>query len=51
VFAAILAAITGDPLGATQLVGAGVIVLAILISELVPPALDRRVRLREADPR
>ena len=44
VFAAILAAITGDPLGTTQLLGAGVILLAILISELIPPALDRRVR-------
>jgi drug/metabolite transporter (DMT)-like permease len=52
VFAAVLAQRQGDPLGATQLVGAGVILAAIVLSELVSarsPSLDRGVRSREAD--
>ncbi len=36
VFAALLAAVTGDPLGAVQLAGAGVILIAIVLSELGP---------------
>ena len=50
VFAAVLAALSDDPLRTTQLVGAGVILVAILVSELVPGWLDRRVKLREAVP-
>lgn len=36
VFAALLAAVTGDPLGAVQLAGAAVILIAIVLSELGP---------------
>ncbi len=48
VFAGILAGFTDDPLGATQVAGAGVIVVAILTSELGPGLLDRRVKPRKA---
>jgi drug/metabolite transporter (DMT)-like permease len=51
VFAAVLAQTRGDALRASQLVGAGVILLAIVLSELVTGALDRGVRAREAEPR
>jgi drug/metabolite transporter (DMT)-like permease len=50
VFAAVLAAATGDPLGATQLLGAGVILTAILVSELSSTSLDQAVGLGEAGP-
>ena len=48
VFAGVLAGITGEPLGAVQLAGAGVILGAIVVGELGPGWLDRRVRAREA---
>ncbi len=50
VFAGFLAAFTDEPLGGTQLLGAGVIVLAILVSELGQGWLDPTVRLGEAGP-
>ncbi len=50
VAAAGLAAATGDPLGAVELVGAAVILGAIVLSELGPGLLDRRVELGEASP-
>lgn len=49
VFAGALAAITGDPRTGWQYVGAGVILGAIVLGELVPTTLDRRVGLRQAD--
>ena len=51
VFAAILAALTGHPLAAVQLVGAGLILFAVVLSEVAPEWLDRRVSAREAVPR
>jgi drug/metabolite transporter (DMT)-like permease len=50
VFAAVLAAATGDALGPVQYAGAAGILAAVIISEAVPPWLDQRVRLREAGP-
>jgi drug/metabolite transporter (DMT)-like permease len=53
VFAGILAGFTDDPLGGLQLVGAAVIVVAIVVSELGPSyrasRLDRAVNARQAD--
>jgi drug/metabolite transporter (DMT)-like permease len=51
VFAAILASLTGHPLAAVQLVGAGLILFAVVLSEVAPEWLDRRVSAREAVPR
>ena len=52
VFAALLATVTGDPLDAVQLAGAGLILLAVLFCEVAPDLLqrrlDRRVSAREA---
>lgn len=48
VFAGLLAGVTGDPLGAVQVAGAGLILGAVAISELVPTWLDRRSDLGEA---
>jgi drug/metabolite transporter (DMT)-like permease len=48
VFAAILATVTGNPLAAVQLVGAGLILFAVVLSEVAPEWLDRRVSAREA---
>ena len=55
VFAGLLAGFTDDPLGGTQLLGAGVILGAVALSELGPGLLgrgllDRRVKVREAGP-
>jgi drug/metabolite transporter (DMT)-like permease len=50
VFAGVLAGFTDEPLGAVQLAGAGVILLAIVLAELGPTWLDRSVRAREAGP-
>ena len=49
VFAGILAGFTDDPLGGLQLVGAAVIVVAIVSSELPGVWLDRTVNARQAD--
>ena len=49
VFAALLASATGDPLRAVQLAGAGLILVAVVLSEVVPERLDHGVRTREAD--
>jgi len=51
VSAALLAAVTGDPLGAVQLLGAALILVAVVLSEVAPEWLDRRVSAREAVPR
>jgi drug/metabolite transporter (DMT)-like permease len=48
VFAAILAEVEGDGLRAVQLVGSGVILVAILVAEVTPALLDRSVNAREA---
>jgi drug/metabolite transporter (DMT)-like permease len=48
VFAALLAAVTGDPLTAIQVAGAALILIAVILSEVVPERLDRRVSTREA---
>jgi drug/metabolite transporter (DMT)-like permease len=50
VFAALLATATGDPLRAGQLGGAALILGAVLLSEVLPDRLDRRVSAREAGP-
>jgi drug/metabolite transporter (DMT)-like permease len=50
VFAALLAAVTGDPLDLLQYLGAAVILGAIVLGELTPSLLDRRVELGEASP-
>lgn len=50
VFAAVVAAARGDALGATQLGGAALILVAVILSEVGPGWLDHRVRTREADP-
>jgi drug/metabolite transporter (DMT)-like permease len=50
VFAAIVAAVRGESLTPTQLAGAGLIVVAVSVSEVAPPLLDRRVAAREAGP-
>ena len=41
----------GDPLAAVQLVGAGLILFAVVLCEVAPEWLDRRVSAREAVPR
>lgn len=51
VFAAVLAATTGDSLTSIQYLGGACILLAVVASEVVPGWLDHRVRLREAGPR
>ena len=51
VFAALLATVTGDPLAAVQLGGAALILFAVVLSEVAPEWLDRRVSTREAVPR
>ncbi|MFL6206992.1 MAG: DMT family transporter [Acidimicrobiales bacterium] len=55
VFAALLAAITGEDLTALQAAGGALILMAVLLCELVPDLLqrrlDRRVSAREAVPR
>ena len=43
VFAALLATVTGDALGALQLVGAALILLAVLFCEVAPDLLQRRL--------
>ncbi|MGH9274722.1 MAG: DMT family transporter [Acidimicrobiales bacterium] len=48
VFAGIVASIRGEPLNATQLAGAALILTAVLLSETLPELLDRRVNSREA---
>ena len=49
VFAGVLAGFTDEPLGGTQLFGAGVILLAVLLSEgLGASVVDRGVKVREA---
>lgn len=50
VFAATVAALRGDALTGAQLGGAGLILVAVTVSEVVPPLLDRRVSAREAGP-
>lgn len=54
VFAGIVAAVRGEALRPAQLAGAGLILLAVAISELLPDVLagwlDRRVNSREAAP-
>jgi drug/metabolite transporter (DMT)-like permease len=50
VFAGVLAGIVEEPLGTVQVLGAGVILVAIVCSELGPVWLDRPVRPREAGP-
>lgn len=50
VFAGLLAAVTGDPLSATALVGAALILVAVAASEILPGWLDQRVNAREAAP-
>jgi drug/metabolite transporter (DMT)-like permease len=42
VFAAVLAALTGDALSASQLAGAALILVAVSVSELLPERLRRR---------
>lgn len=48
VFAGLLAALSGDGLSPTALVGAAMILLAVGASEILPERLDRRVNAREA---
>jgi drug/metabolite transporter (DMT)-like permease len=50
VFAGILAGFRDEPLGGAQLAGAGLILLAVAGSELLPGWLDRRGRVGEAGP-
>ena len=50
VFAALLATVRGDALRARQLGGAGLILLAVVLAEVLPEWLDRRVNTREAGP-
>ena len=50
VFAGIVASIRGEPLSATQLGGAALILAAVILSETLPEWLDRRVNSREAGP-
>ena len=49
VSAGLLASFGGDGLGPSQLAGAALILVAVVISEVLPQRLDRRVRTREAD--
>jgi drug/metabolite transporter (DMT)-like permease len=51
VFAALLATVTGDPLTAVQVGGAALILCAVVLCEVAPEWLDRRVSAREAVPR
>lgn len=48
VFAALLASLAGEALGTVQLAGAGLILVAVVLSETLPDWLDRRVSTREA---
>ena len=48
VFAALIASVRGESLGATQMLGAGFILAAVVVSETLPEWLDRRVNTREA---
>ncbi len=48
VSAGLLSAATGDPLRAVQVAGAALILVAVVLSEVVPAVLDRRVSAREA---
>jgi len=48
VSAGLLASFGGDGLGPSQLAGAALILVAVVISEVLPQRLDRRVRTREA---
>lgn len=48
VSAGVLAAFGGDPLRPVQVAGAALILIAVALSEVLPPWLDRRVRTREA---
>jgi drug/metabolite transporter (DMT)-like permease len=48
VFAGLLAALTGDGLSPIALIGAGMILVAVAASEILPEWLDRRVSAREA---
>ncbi len=48
VFAAVVATVQGDPLTPSQITGAALILVAVTISEVLPPLLDRRVNTREA---
>jgi drug/metabolite transporter (DMT)-like permease len=48
VFAAMVATVQGDPLSASQVTGAALILVAVTISEVGPVLLDRRVNTREA---
>jgi drug/metabolite transporter (DMT)-like permease len=50
VFAGILAGVTDEPLGGTQVLGALVILVAVLVGELGAVLLDRGVKVREAGP-
>ncbi len=50
VFAGVIASVRGEALQRAQLVGAGLILAAVLISETLPDWLDRRVNSREAGP-
>ena len=50
VFAAIAAAARGEALMGSQLAGAGLILVAVSVSEVAPSLLDRRVSAREAVP-
>jgi hypothetical protein len=48
VFAGAVASVWGDVLRPVQIGGAALILVAITVSEVVPPLLDRRVNSREA---
>ena len=50
VFAGVLARVRGETLRPTQLAGAALILLAVIVSETLPDRLDRRVNSREAGP-
>jgi drug/metabolite transporter (DMT)-like permease len=50
VFAALLATVRGDALRPLQLGGAALILLAVVLAEVLPEWLDRRVNTREAGP-
>ncbi|MDP1818805.1 MAG: DMT family transporter [Acidimicrobiales bacterium] len=48
VFAAVISAFGGDPLSTVQYLGAGSILIAVVVGEAVPGWLDHRVELRQA---
>jgi drug/metabolite transporter (DMT)-like permease len=50
VFAAVVATWRGEALRPSQIAGAALILVAVALSELLPPLLDRRVSAREAGP-